>query len=163
MIKKVAIAVFILMIASLSIAGCTSSSTDTSNTASAGGASAGTDVSTALTNDFKDRGLVVVQPFTKSTNNAGLVTYNGVFKDGQNTLTPYQHNVTIMVANDRSGTQAQYNQSLAAAQARGYQKTNSGVMGSGTVWGGSIGRLVNTRTKTPLSGLSSNNQMQDLR
>ncbi|MGZ4846411.1 MAG: hypothetical protein ACXV3D_00250 [Halobacteriota archaeon] len=138
MIKKAAIVVALVVLASLLVAGCTSPTTS-SPTPSAS-ASTNTDVSTALTNEFTGRGFVVMQPFVKSTNGAGLVTYAGAFKDSENTLTPYVHNVTILLTKDRNATKTQFDSAVATAQARGYQGTNTGNVSGGSIWQGSVGR-----------------------
>jgi hypothetical protein len=138
-----ALAALLLVAVSLLVAGCTSPTTNPTPSPST---FVSTDTVAALTNDFTGRGFVVVQPFTKSTDQGGFVVYKGVIKDNEDTLTPYTHNITIILTKSRNETLKQYNKALNDAQVRGYQKILSGEMGSGTVWEGSVGRQYANQT-----------------
>jgi hypothetical protein len=130
------IAVLFLVLVSLAVAGCT----NVTNSTSTETPPMGTSTSQSLTNDFSERGLVVVQPFSQSTNQAGLASYSGVVEDGNNTLTPYMHNITIWLPENRNQTMQQYSKTVADAQARGYLRITSNNEASDMVWWGSTGQ-----------------------
>ena len=109
-------AIAVILVASLSIAGCTTSVTN--QTISPESTSA--DMTTKLNNAFTARNFSIVSPFTKATNQYGNVVYTGVVKDGENTLTPYVHNFTIEETKNRSQSISRFDAYVAQALRQGY-------------------------------------------
>jgi outer membrane murein-binding lipoprotein Lpp len=106
-----AIIVLLLVVASLLVAGCTTSNTSNTNQTPSAATSTGntadkSDLSKDITASYVSRGYVVVKEFTKATNQYGNAVYTGVVKDNNATQlgTIYQHNVTIELTKNKTDT-----------------------------------------------------------
>ena len=132
MTKKAPAIVALILIASLSAAGCTvglpstSSPTPTSTTTSTTTSApiqTPADYSSALTRQYESYNIVMEQPFTKSTNARGNDVYKGV---GRNATVPGSENVTFVIEKTKSKAEAKnvYNATVAAKLKEGY-KANS--------------------------------------
>jgi hypothetical protein len=111
-----AIAVLLFLVASLSVAGCTTST----NTATSTPPPSIDAAAAAITDEFLHSGYVIITPFVKSTNAEGIITYMGVVKDGENSLTPYIHNLTLEVTKNRNDTTTRFDAWVRNATERGY-------------------------------------------
>jgi type IV pilus biogenesis protein CpaD/CtpE len=124
-VKKTPAIVALILVASLSVAGCTvgpsstSSPTPTSTTTSAP-IQAPADYSSALTAQYESYGLTMERPFTKSTNARGNDFYKGV---GRNATVPGSPSVTIVIETTKSRAEAKkvYNATVAAKLKEGYK------------------------------------------
>jgi hypothetical protein len=126
------IAVLLLVVASLLVSGCTTSTDTSSSSSGNGGTVSSSDTSQSVTNTLQQAGFIIVTPFSKSTNQYGNVVYKGVIKDGESTLQPYNHNVTVELIKTRNGTLQRFNQSITQAQSNGISK----IQGDDTYWYG---------------------------
>jgi len=129
MIKKTPAIIALILVASLSVAGCTvgpsstssptPTSTPTSTTTSAP-IQAPADYSSALTAQYESYGLTMERPFTKSTNARGNDVYKGV---GRNATVPGSPSVTIVIEKTKSKAEAKsvYNATIAAKLKEGYK------------------------------------------
>jgi hypothetical protein len=135
--KLAAIAVLSLVVASLLVVGCTTSTNTTTSTPLPI-----TDAAKAITNEFSQSGFTIITPFVKSTNAAGNVTYTGVIKDGEKTLTPYIHNLTFEVTKNRNDTATRLDAWVRYATERGY---TGAVQDAGVAryWSGTQGAATN--------------------
>lgn len=125
MIKKAPVIVALILIASLSAAGCTvglpstSSPTPTSTTTSTP-IQTPADYSSALTRQLESYNFIMEQPFTKSTNTRGNDVYKGV---ARNATVPGSKNVTFVIEKTKSKAEAKnvYNATVAAKLKEGYK------------------------------------------
>jgi multidrug efflux pump subunit AcrB len=128
MIKKTPAIVALILVASLSAAGCTvglpstSSPTPTSTTTSTTTSTpikTPADYSSALTEQYESYNLTMERPFAKSTNARGNDVYMGV---GRN-ATPGSPRVTIVIEKAKSKAEAKnvYNATIAAKLKEGYK------------------------------------------
>ncbi len=123
--KKLLAILGLVMIASLSIAGCTVTTTNSNSSQnqvqfppSGQGTS---DVSKAITDNYASNGYEIVKPFVKATNQYGNVVYTGVVNDATAThLSPYQHNVTIELMKNKTETKQRVSQLAAIYSQQGY-------------------------------------------
>jgi hypothetical protein len=129
MIRKVPAIVALILIASLSAAGCTvglpstSSPTPTSTTTSTTTSTpiqTPADYSSALTRQLESYNFIMEQPFTKSTNTRGNDVYKGV---ARNATVPGSKNVTFVIEKTKSKAEAKnvYNATVAAKLKEGYK------------------------------------------
>jgi hypothetical protein len=119
-----AIIVFLLIAASLLVAGCTSSTTPSASPTSAGPTSAPSvnptkNVTELMNEAAKDKNYTVVTPFVQTTVN-GHTAYAGVIDDGPKKLEAYRHNITFWLVPDRATAMNEFNASIAQAKASGY-------------------------------------------
>jgi hypothetical protein len=155
MTKKAPAIVALILIASLSAAGCTvglpstSSPTPTSTTTSTTTSTpiqTPADYSSALTRQLESYNLVMEQPFTKSTNARGNDVYKGV---ARNATVPGSKNVTFVIEKTKSKAEAKnvYNATVAAKLKEGYKanRTNAAAYKATKayeeVWVGNYSRL----------------------
>ena len=123
--KKLLAILGLVMVASLSIAGCTVTTTNNNSSQnqvqfppSGQGTS---DVSKAITDNYASNGYEIVKPFVKATNQYGNVVYTGVVNDANAThLSPYQHNVTIELMKNKTETKQRVSQLAATYSQQGY-------------------------------------------
>jgi Ca2+-binding RTX toxin-like protein len=134
------ILVLFLVVASLLVAGCTSSTNTTTPTSLPT-----SDTAAAITNEFSQSGYVIIIPFVKSTNAAGIVTYTGIVKDGENSLTPYTHNLTLEVTKNRNDTTTRFDAWVRNATQRGYTGSVQDA-GIARYWSGTQGAAVMNAT-----------------
>jgi len=128
MMKKVIAIIAFVIVASLSVAGCITTTTESPNTPSPTNSpsymtptytpikssptpipTSSGDLSSYITAKFSEDYLIVKQ-FKKSTNSYGNVVYTGVVKDNEKKLYPYSHNVTIELTKNRDATKTRYAQ-----------------------------------------------------
>jgi hypothetical protein len=133
MIKKAPAIVALILVASLSAAGCTVSlpgtsspsptSTTTSTTTSTA-TSTPADYSSALTKQLESYNFIMERPFTMSTNARGNDVYTGV---GRNATVPGSENVTFVIEKMKSKAEAKnvYNATVAAKLKEGYKANNT--------------------------------------
>jgi RecA-family ATPase len=133
MIKKAPAIVVLILVASLSAAGCTASlpgtsspsptSTTTSTTTSTA-TSMPADYSSALTKQYESYNFIMERPFTMSTNARGNDVYTGV---GRNATVPGSENVTFVIEKMKSKAEAKnvYNTTVAAKLKEGYKANNT--------------------------------------
>jgi hypothetical protein len=152
MIKKVAVIVALVMIASLSVAGCTVGLPSTSSpTPTPTPIPASTpvptpvDYSSALTKSVESTNFIMERPFTKSASERGNDVYKGV---GRNSTNPGSASVTLVFEVTKSQSEAKkvYDGAVATklnegytanpSQAANYKAHNPGVT---EVWAGSSG------------------------
>jgi hypothetical protein len=119
------IAVLLLLVASLSVTGCTTSVTNPTTSPE----STSVDMTTKLNNAFTARDFVIVSPFTKATNQFKSVVYTGVVKDGEKTLTQYVYNFTIEEANGRNQSISRFNTYVSQALKQGYPQSTGNQTG----------------------------------
>ncbi|MGZ4848357.1 MAG: hypothetical protein ACXVIG_01315 [Halobacteriota archaeon] len=133
MIKKLTVAIVVIMIASLSVAGCVSINTNTASPTSSPTPTptanievhqstpipSPSDKAAALTKSWEAGAAVAERPFSKSTNFRGNEVYIGVFR---NATLPGAKPVTITIEFARSEAQAKsvYDSQVAAKQQQGY-------------------------------------------
>lgn len=134
MLKKVGIICVVLTLVSVLIAssGCTSI---TNTTPSASVTPSSGDTLATISNAFTSQNFTVITPFNQTTNNQGNTIYKGVVKNGEKTLVPYTHNVTIEETKNRNQSIAQFNAYVAQATKQGYVGT---LLETG-MWNGKIG------------------------
>jgi hypothetical protein len=120
---------FIGALVLVSISGCTSPTNTTSPTPTSG------DVITTITNAFTSQNFTVMTPFKQTVNGQGNTMYAGVVKNGEKTLVPYAHNVTIEETKSRNDSIARYNAYVAQAEQQGY----TGSQQEQGMWYGKIG------------------------
>jgi hypothetical protein len=113
-----AIAVLLLVVVSLSVAGCTTTNTVTNQTTSPPTTSV--NVTDQLNNAFTAQNFTILTPFTRSVNQYGNVVYKGVMKNGEGTLVPYIHNLTLEVTKDRNDSLKRADANIAQALGQGY-------------------------------------------
>ena len=124
---KATVIIAVILVVSLSAAGCTglpsTSSPTTTSTTTSTTTKTSADYSSALTELYKSYNLTMVQPFKKSTNARGNDVYTGV---GRNATVPGSSNVTIIIEKTKSKAEAKnvYNATVAAKLKEGY-KANS--------------------------------------
>jgi hypothetical protein len=146
-----AVAVLLLVVASLLVAGCTQTTkqTDTVNsiladqsssnkpTSGFGDKLAADNLAGAIDDLYKEKNYTVNTPFTM-TNNNGTISYHGVVTDGPQKLTPYKRNVTVVLVPDRAAARAVYKSTVDTQKAQGFQEemsSNSSVV----FWTGYLG------------------------
>jgi hypothetical protein len=133
-----ALVVLSLVVASLMVSGCTTSTNTATSTPPPS-----IDAAAATINDeFLQSGYVLITPFVKSTNAAGIITYTGVVKDGENSLTPYIHNLTLEVTKNRNDTSTRFDAWVRNATERGYIGSVQDV-GIARYWSGTKGAATN--------------------
>lgn len=112
MIKKVAV-IALVIVASLSIAGCTSNSTSSPTPTPA------TDLSSDLTKAVESVNFIMERPFTKSINERGNDVYKGV---GRNSTSPGSASVTLVyeVTKSQNESKKVYDEAVATKLKEGY-------------------------------------------
>ncbi|MGZ4863326.1 MAG: hypothetical protein ACXV5H_00960 [Halobacteriota archaeon] len=131
------IAVLLVVVASLSVTGCTTSTNTPTSTLQP---SIDTAAAT-ITDEFTKSGYIIITPFVKSTNAAGIVTYNGVVEDGEKAITPYIHNLTLEVTNNANDTVARFDAWVSNATELGYTGSVQDA-GIARYWSGTQGATV---------------------
>ena len=124
-----AIAVLLLVVASLSVTGCNTSTTsdNSSQNQIQFPTTETSDVSKDITASYASNGYDVVKAFTKATNQYGNVVYTGVVKDGNDThLAPFQHNVTIELMKNKTETQQRVSQLATIYKSWGFPANMTG-------------------------------------
>jgi hypothetical protein len=127
--KKAPLIVALILVASLSAAGCTGSLPSTSSPTTTSSTTSTTtstttkttaDYSSTLTELYESFNLTMVRPFTKSTNARGNDVYTGV---GRNATVPGSSNVTFVIEKTKSKAEAKnvYNATVAAKLKEGYK------------------------------------------
>jgi beta-lactam-binding protein with PASTA domain len=127
---KATVIIALILVVSLSAAGCTglpsTSSPTTTSTTTSTTTKTSADYSSALTELYKSYNLTMVQPFKKSTNARGNDVYTGV---GRNATVPGSPSVTIVIEKTKSKAEAKnvYNATIAAKLKEGYKanRTNA--------------------------------------
>ena len=154
MIKKSLPILVLVIVASLSVAGCTTSTPSTNTVTPSSPVSS--DLAADLNKAFTDQGITIVSQFTKTTNQYGNAVYAGVVKDGNTGTTPSVHNITIEEAKNQNDSEARFATDVAQAQKAGYsQVTNtSGDWWGTTGQGGSISKAVTVRISEPNDPIS---------
>ncbi len=115
-----AIAVLLLVVASLLVTGCTTSTTSTTSpTPTPTPIPTPVDYSSALTNASESTNFIMERPFTKSINERGNDVYKGV---GRNATNPSSHSVTLVKEVTKSQTEAKtvYDDAIATKLKEGY-------------------------------------------
>ena len=120
-----AIIVLLLVVASISVAGCSppipspSSSPTPTPTATTPTKIPITDQSSALTQGYESGNFIMERAFTKSTNERGNDVYKGV---GRNSTSPGADSVTLVVEFTKSEAQSKtvYNNEIATKKNQGY-------------------------------------------
>jgi hypothetical protein len=129
MIRKAAVVIMLVIVASLCVAGCTvtntsnPSPTETQNATPLYRITTTTTNATskAITDNYASNGYEIVKPFVKATNQYGNVVYMGVVNDANAThLTPYQHNVTIELMKNKTETKQRVSQLAAIYIQQGF-------------------------------------------
>ena len=121
---KATVIIAVILVVSLSAAGCTglpsTSSPTTTSTTTSTTTKTSADYSSALTELYKSYNLTMVQPFKKSTNARGNDVYTGV---GRNATVPGSPSVTIVIEKMKSKAEAKnvYNTTIAAKLKEGYK------------------------------------------
>jgi len=137
---ELAVVIALIFIASLLVSGCTTSTnTPTSTPLPSTDAAAA-----AITDELLQRGFVIITPFVKSTNAAGIVTYTGVVQDGENSLTPFVHNLTLEVTKNRNDTATRVDAWVRNATERGYTGIGVQDVGVARYWESGMGVVANT-------------------
>lgn len=128
MIKKMLAIIVFVMITSLSVAGCTTSTlpvvnqtTSPPNTSTYPASTSG-DLSAQFNKALKFYNYTIVVPFTRAVNQYGNWVYTAVAKDGEEKLVPFVHNVTIEETNGRNDTVTRFNAYVAQAESNGYKQ-----------------------------------------
>jgi len=136
-----AIAVLCLVVASLAVAGCTTSQYSSTPTPAATTPTAAnnavSDPTAQINTAFAQQG-VIVTPFTKGSAD-GYVTYTGTVKDGSDRLTTEQHNITYILCPTREDALAQVKTQSANAATLGY--VHQGSLNETLYWFGYKGDL----------------------
>ena len=73
-----------------------------------------------ISNAFTNQNFTIITPFTQTTNNQGNIAYKGAVENGEKTLVPYVHNVSIEETKNRNQSIAQYNAYIKQATAHRY-------------------------------------------
>lgn len=146
MIRKLLAIIVLVMVTSLSVAGCTTPSTGPNSTTSPSNnatvsipAPKSADLSAQLNNAFTSKNYTLVVPFTRAVNQYGNWVYSGVVKDGEDKLVPYVHNMTIEETKNRSETLTRFNAYISQAMTNGYKESYN----STSSWTGTIGNVSN--------------------
>jgi len=159
-----AIAVLLLVIASLLVSGCTTSNTPTAtptelptatptgqatvgSTPSAGSLAADK-LAGAIDEKYKSEGYTVNTPF-KVTKSGDTITYTGVVTDGQKVLTPKKHNVTVVLTTSRDTAKTAYQASIDEQKANGYVEYLTSNYSSYSYWMGYLGTTSSSNPSTP--------------
>jgi len=127
---KATVIIALILVVSLSAAGCTglpsTSSPTTTSTTTSTTTKTSADYSSTFTELYKSYNLTMVQPFKKSTNARGNDVYTGV---GRNATVPGSSNVTIVIEKTKSKAEAKnvYNATIATKLKEGYKanRTNA--------------------------------------
>ena len=156
-----AIAVMLLVVA-VSASGCINGGNDVpqptaTSTAkpTATSADLAARLNSALINENYTLGenYTLVKPFTRAVNQYGNVVYAGVFKDGEATLVPYVHNMTIEETKNRNETITLFNAYVAQARTMGYSLTYN----TTGQWEGAIGERPNPNNIASVQIIEPNN------
>ena len=134
------IIVLLLVVASLSVAGCTVTKTNNQSSTETQSPTPVYQIKTAATNatseaitdNYASNGYEIVKPFTIGANQYGNDVYMGVVRDNNSThLTPYQHNVTIELMKNKTETKQRVSQLAAIYSKQGYEfpENTTGVFG----------------------------------
>ena len=136
-----AIAVLLLLVASLSVAGCiyitppqTTPSASPTSIESSPTSTANDNpknVTELMNEAATDKNYTVVTPFVQTKVN-GHTAYAGVIDDGPKKLEAYRHNITIWLVPDRATAMKELNASVAKAKASGYVAWS---IDTGSWWG----------------------------
>ncbi len=109
-----AIIVLLLVVASLFVAGCTVTDTNTPTSTTLQNATSLYQIGTTTTNaiakgiadNYTKAGYDIVKPFTVGKNQFGNDVYAGVVRENSSThVHPYEHNVTIEIMKSKNDTQ----------------------------------------------------------
>jgi hypothetical protein len=157
------IAVLLLVVASLSIAGCTVSNTPTAtptepptaqgvqatvaatpDTSSLGAGN----LAGAISDRYKSLNYAVNTPF-KVTKSGDTITYTGVVTDGPKVLTPYKRDITIVLTPTRTSARSIYQTSVDAQKTKGYEEYLSSNTSSSVYWIGLLGTTSSSNPSTP--------------
>lgn len=116
--KPIAVIIVLsLMVASLSIAGCTT--TPTNNTAIDQPTT--NDITSSLNTYFNStKKMILVNAFKQATVDHTHSAYFGSFKDGADKLTPKIHNYTVIVASNSNDTMMLFAQQVNTTESAGY-------------------------------------------
>lgn len=154
MIKKVVAIIVLVMFASLSVAGCTTS-TPSTNTATPSSPTS-SDLAAELNKAFTNQGITIASRFTQTTNQYGNAVYAGVVRDGDAGTTPSVHNITVEEAKNHNDSEGRFAAYVAQAQKAGYSEvTNmSGDWWGITGQGGSISKAATIRISGPNDPIS---------
>jgi len=129
-LKPIAATTVLLLVATfLLVAGCSTSETTNTPTPTP------TDTVATINNAFTSQNFTISTPFKKSVNNQGITIYTGVVKNGERTLVPYSHNITIEETNNRTQSIARFNAYVAQAKQQEY----TGTLLEEGMWYGKIG------------------------
>jgi hypothetical protein len=122
--KLLAIIVFV-MIASLSVAGCTVGFPSTSSPTPTSTPTPSTDYSSYFTNASESTNFIMEQPFMKSINERGNDVYKGV---GRNATLPGSSSVTLVVEVTKSEAEAKqvYDSQVSGKLSEGYTPNPTG-------------------------------------
>ena len=137
-LKPITAIAVLIMIVSLNVVGCTSSSSSNTPTPGLFGTSLAADnLAGAITDLYTEKGYTVNTPFTM-TKQGDTITYHGVVTDGLQQLAPYKRDVTIVLERDRASAFATYRAAVNTQKERGYVEDMSS--NSSTVnWVGYLG------------------------
>ncbi|MGZ4911372.1 MAG: hypothetical protein ACXV5N_13600 [Halobacteriota archaeon] len=131
MIKKLAIAVLIVMMTSLSIAGCTSTTSTNNSASSAGQASvvpSQSNLSSHFNQIFGPPAYLVETPFTKTVNYRGNDVYTGVARRTDRSQGA-GFTAVIELVNTQSEAKKLFNDGVAKAQSEGYTYRSDWIAG----------------------------------
>jgi hypothetical protein len=141
MIIKLLAIIVLVMITSLSVAGCTTSPTPNVNQTisppNTTTALQSADLSAKFDNALRSYNLTIVVPFTRAVNQYGNWVYTAAAKDGEEKLVPFVHNLTIEETQNRNDTYTRFNAYVAQAVSNGYKPSTSS--SSSSYWQGSKG------------------------
>jgi hypothetical protein len=113
MIKKIAAVTVLIMVAALSVAGCTVTNTGNTSPTETQSPSPLYQVKTtttnatsnAITDSYAKGGYDILKQFIKGTNQYGNDVYIGVVRDNSSShVTPYEHNITIEIIKSKNET-----------------------------------------------------------
>src|SRR5665647_1700271 len=116
-----AIIVLSLVVASLSLTGCTT----TVNNQTISPETPSGNMTAKLDNAFTSKNFTIIKPFTRAVNQFGNVVYTCTVKDGENKLVPYVHNITLEDTKSRNDSLSRFNAYVAQALKQGYPLTEN--------------------------------------
>jgi hypothetical protein len=116
MIKKATIMCVALVLFAVFIAGCTTSTTNPTPSATP---SSGDTASSLSTYFSSTKGEIIVKPFTQTTVDSHIA-YVGSFKDGSDKLTPKIHNYTVIVASSNTDAKKLFALEVNKTKSAGY-------------------------------------------
>jgi len=131
MFKKVAAIIVLVMVALLSVVGCTQTTkqndaansilADQQSSSPTPGKLAPDNLASAINARYKQLNYTIITPFTKTINGDHII-YKGTVNDGSNFLKPYSRNVTIELIPNREAAIVRFNASITESRNHGLKE-----------------------------------------